>query len=541
MQALLLILTGFVMSDSAWPDARENQRNPFIALENAGANIRRIEIVRNPIFDTSKPKENRWLYRTANKIHVVTLESVVRAQLLFAEGQPISAQSIEETERVLRRNSYIYDVSIEARDVGNGEVDLTIETRDNWTLFPQLGFSQQGGQTEYLLGVQEGNLFGTGGEIAFSIEDDGDRESTLLRYGNRNFRGTWWRFEAGYRDSDDGDAQRLRLIRPFYALESRWSAGFDATAIEQEEPLFSRGDEVAEYLRDRTDIRMWYGRSNGLVDGWARRWMLGFAIADDVFEPVFEVNRLVLQPADRELRYPFVRYEAVEDRFVTVTNLTRMAVTEDLFLGARYSAEVGWFGAATGSDRDGAIFDLDYSSSFGDPNRYIVSWRSGAAGRIEGGDLQNGRFEVAASYVRRQSDRASWFIGIESTASHEADLDQPVQLGGLTGLRGFDRAFANGDSRAVLSIEQRLITNWYPFRLFRVGGAAFVDVGKVWGADVTGLSEKRTLSNVGLGLRLMSTRASSNRMLHIDFAMPLQSGDGIDSGIQISIQGKRGF
>ena len=77
--------------------------------------------------------------------------------------------------------------------------------------------------------------------------------------------------------------------------------------------------------------------------------------------------------------------------------------------------------------------------------------------------------------------------------------------------------------------------------LFRVGGAAFVDAGRVWGSDLTGFREDRDLVNVGLGLRLMSTRASSNRMLHIDFAVPLTSGDDIDGGLQISLQGKRGF
>ncbi|MEO0364034.1 MAG: BamA/TamA family outer membrane protein [Pseudomonadota bacterium] len=546
MNARALIMSLFMMAFGGLAStpavSSDNSRQErFEKFEREGLVIRNIDVSRLPIFDTTQPKEDRGLYRAANRIHIVTRESVVRAQLLFAESEHVSAQAIEESERVLRRNSYIYDVVIDATQVSDTEIDIRVETRDNWTLFPQLGFSQQGGQTEYLLGVQEGNLLGTGGELAFSVEDDGDRESTLLRYGNRNFRGTWWRFEIGYRDSDDGDAQRLRLIRPFFSLDSRWSAGIDATAIEQEEPLFSRGDEVAEYRRDQTRVSLWYGKSRGLVDDWSRRWMVGFAIADDQFDPVPQLNRLTVQPEDRQLRYPFFRYEAIEDRFVTATNLTRMAVTEDLFLGTRYSATVGWFGKTLGADRDGAIFDLDASSSAGDPTRYIFTWNLGAAGRIEGGDLRNGRFEMRAGFVRRQSERRSWFAGIESTVSHEADLDRPVQLGGLSGLRGFDRAFANGDARAVLTLEQRLITNWYPFSLFRVGGAAFVDAGRVWGSDLTGFREDRDLVNVGLGLRLMSTRASSNRMLHIDFAVPLTSGDDIDGGLQISLQGKRGF
>ncbi|MEM8983438.1 MAG: BamA/TamA family outer membrane protein [Pseudomonadota bacterium] len=523
--------------------ADEKKREPtvFEKLEADGVKIRRIDIVRQPIFDTRNAKQNRWFYRAANRVHVTTREQVIAAQLLFEEGDALSAQAIEETQRVLRRNSYLFDVSIVAVPAGAGFVDLIVTTRDNWTLFPQLGFSQQGGQSEYLLGVQESNLFGTGAELAASIADDGDRESRLLTYGNENFRGSWWRFELGFRDSDDGDSHRFRLFRPFFSLDSRWSAGVDVTSLEQEEPLFSFGDEVAEYQRDQTNGRAFIGWSRGLVDGWARRWTVGFAIDDNRFQPVFEPNRLVIQPADRELRYPFIRYEAIEDRFVTATNFTRIAITEDVFVGRLFSAELGWFGSTTGSDRDGAIFDLNGAVSNGDPTRAVLSLRGRARGRVEGGDLRNGRFSVTAGYVRRISDHRSWYVGLESTIAHEADLDAPVQLGGLTGLRGYDRAFANGDARAIATAEQRFITDWYPFQLFRIGAAAFVDVGRVWGDDITGAADDRLLANVGLGLRLMSTRAASNRMVHIDIAAPLRRDDNVDSSIQVSIQGKRGF
>ena len=513
----------------------------FERLEAQGVRIGAIRIEREPIFDPTKPEESRWFYRAANRFHVVTREHVVAAQLLFKEGELLSAQAIEESERVLRSNNYLYDVDIRPERQRDGVVDLVVTTRDNWTLFPQISFTQQGGQSEYLLGLRESNLLGTGAELTFSVEDDGDRESTLLRYGNRNFVGTWWRFEAGYRDSDDGDAQRLRLFRPFYSLDSRWSAGIDLTALEQEEPLFSFGDEVAEYRRDQLDARLWTGWSRGLVDGWSRRWMFGMAIDDNRFEEVVEPNRLLVRPEDRDIRYLFVRYEAIEDRFVTATNFTRIAITEDVFVGTRYSASLGWFGSLTGADRDGAIVDLFAASSAGDPTRALFSWNTGAAGRIEGGELRNGRFTVNAGYVRRQTDRMSWYAAIESTIAHEPDLDQPVQLGGLTGLRGYDRAYANGDARALFTLEQRIITDWYPFRLFRIGGAAFVDVGRVWGDDITGASDSRILANVGLGLRLMSTRAASNRMVHIDFAVPLRRDDTVDDTLQISIQGKRGF
>ena len=73
-------------------------------LEASGAVIGEIRIVIGDVFDTSVEGESGWLYRTANKLHINTRESVVRDQLLFKPGQPYRHRVVLETERLLRAN-----------------------------------------------------------------------------------------------------------------------------------------------------------------------------------------------------------------------------------------------------------------------------------------------------------------------------------------------------------------------------------------------------------------------------------------------------
>ena len=40
---------------------------------------------------------------------------VIERMLLFKSGEPVSVRLIEETERLLRSNGYLYDVSIRPR------------------------------------------------------------------------------------------------------------------------------------------------------------------------------------------------------------------------------------------------------------------------------------------------------------------------------------------------------------------------------------------------------------------------------------------
>ena len=67
-------VTGLTTPDAAALDAQ---------LEQAGATIRAINVTVDNVFDPSNPKEDKALYRWANKVHVRTHDSVIESALLF--------------------------------------------------------------------------------------------------------------------------------------------------------------------------------------------------------------------------------------------------------------------------------------------------------------------------------------------------------------------------------------------------------------------------------------------------------------------------
>ena len=96
-----------------------------------------------------------------------------------------------------------------------------------------------------------------------------------------------------------------------------------------------------------------------------------------------------------------------------------------------------------------------------------------------------------------------------------------MRIGGEGGLRGYPRNYQSGERRAVLKLEERLYTDWYPFRLVRVGGAVFYDLGRTWGGVNQNSVNGGWLSDAGVGLRLVLDRASFAKVLHVDIAVPL--------------------
>ena len=57
-------------------------------LQRDGAVIGEISFDKANVFDLDDPAENNWLYRLANRWHIVTRDKVIAKQLLFRSGDP---------------------------------------------------------------------------------------------------------------------------------------------------------------------------------------------------------------------------------------------------------------------------------------------------------------------------------------------------------------------------------------------------------------------------------------------------------------------
>ena len=102
-------------------------------------------------------------------------------------------------------------------------------------------------------------------------------------------------------------------------------------------------------------------------------------------------------------------------------------------------------------------------------------------------------------------------------------------LGGDNGLRGYPLRYQSGDRLALISLEERVYTDWYPFRLLRVGGAVFYDGGRAWSGPNESTINPGWLNDVGFGLRFFSVRSAFGNVVHVDFAFPLDADPGIRS------------
>jgi hypothetical protein len=509
-------------------------------LEENQVRIGDIRLDTRDVFDTSKPGENKSLYRLANFLHINTRASTIRDQLLFQSGDVYSPRLLDESERLLRKNRYFYDARIFPAAYCNGVVDITVRTRDVWTLNVGASGSRNGGANKSNIELEELNLFGFGSKLSVDMQSDVDRDSVIFEYTNPHIGHNQLGLSLKFADNTDGDAKRLLLERPFFALDSRWAAGFEYVDDERLEALYDLGEPVTRFQHSRTFGRVYGGLSKGLRDGWVSRWTAGLAYDANHFQPTEDEPSPVAIAVDRTLAYPFVGYELRQDRFSKTRNHDQIGRTEDIYMGTHVSAELGYSSSAFGDANDSLIYRLGAGTGVGDPEHAMWLLDAGVAGRYENSKPVDTRLSAEARYYRRQSANRLFFFGTSLLATTSPVLDDPIYLGGASGLRGYPLRYQGGDSKVFVTVEQRFFTNKYPFKLFRVGGAVFADLGRTWGHNALGGESLGWLGDIGFGLRLSPTRSGSGKIINIDIAFPLQTTPGMDK-VQFLLETRRGF
>ena len=513
----------------------------FAELEAAGAVIGKIDVVSENIFDTTNPKEDHLLFRWANALHIPTRPSVIRGALLFKSGDVLSVRVIEETERLLLgRNSYLYEVRFRPIAYQDGVVDIEVMTRDTWSLNFDVGVSRSGGANSSGFEVTERNLLGTGTTIGLGYSKDVDRSGNEFRLSNDRAFGTWTAVSFSHTNNSDGRSDAASIVRPFYALDTGWAAGVGASKYDRIDAIYNSGNVVSQYRHQQSLAEVFGGWSAGLVNGWVQRYSLGVSAKDDAYaaEPGLVAPEQL--PTAQKLVGPFVRFELVEDRFDKQLNRNLIGRPEFFALGLASAVQLGWATTGLGSSQDALLYSGSISRGFEPGPEQTLMAQAKISGQYTNGQVQRQQAGAATQYYLPQGKHWLFYGAAAGDVLTHPDVNDMLLLGGDNGLRGYPLRYQSGTRRALFTAEQRFYTDIYLWRLFRIGGAAFVDTGRAWGGNNVNTSNPGWLSDVGCGLRVVASRSASGSVLHVDVAFPLNATPDI-AKVQLLVNVRASF
>ncbi|KPJ50220.1 MAG: hypothetical protein AMJ41_01705 [candidate division Zixibacteria bacterium DG_27] len=520
------------------PKLEEPRANPYDGLL-----VEKIIIERHPVFDPVTEKGNEFPYSWANKLHILTRERLIRKELLFREGEGFDLELAEESARNLRSYDFIGDVYVvPALNSDSDGVEVKVITQDQWST--EAAIISTGGGGEYTVGLQlaEGNLFGWGKLVQGDIFTGTDNEGGGISFYDPRLLLTRHSLGWIYEKDDYCRYFEISLGRPLYSRKTKW--GWSSTFISNkgEKRLFYQGREFFSYDYDKRVYSFSVTRSHGFK---SKRTLTPMYTYKDYSynseHPVLRGNpayRALIPESEvisrLDLKAILGYYDYVTDRY-----LDNFGNIEDLTLGYKFQTTLGRSFRFLNSTYDRSFVTLRVSSTNYLGEGAYLSLGGESTFRISGDNLDRVMNTGELYFYNKLSHRQ--VLCCHSALSYGVRQEPSDQflLGGDTGLRGYpSREFA-GHRVFLFNLEHRYYS---PLEIFTValGTAVFIDWGYAWyPGEVVTLSDFR--SDVGIGLRFGLRKSSGFKVLRLDFAKALETGDiyiSFGTGMLFSLSGQ---
>ena len=464
------------------------------------------------------------LFQITNAVHFTTQRYVVRRELLFRAGEPYDSARVAETERNLRKLGIFRDVTIDTVRL-KGRLAVRVVTADGWSTNLNVGGRFTGDVFTWNIGLFEQNFLGTANQAGISYRQDPDRNAMLLQGRFNRALGTRFVVTGFYDDLSDGRQVRWSVGVPFRTLSERAAVSYVGEAADRRVLQFRDGEQFAEFWRSALVQRVtaaWAPRAG--PDGYVRLGVMG-QIRREEYVAVADTGTIVPDSVTGTIG-GFVEFFRPD--FLVVTHFNGFSREEDIDLSTRLTVGTWIAPSGFGYERGGVAPFVTAQAGIGVP-KLFARLQARAHGLVSGGGLDSGRVRVgltvASQLIRRQVTVLRVEGGLAESPLPGAEFD----LGHGVGPRAFKPHAFTGTRSIWGALEHRVFLIDDLLGLLGVGVATFVDYGGAW----FGNQESRLGGDVGLGLRLGTTRSIGANVGRFDLAYRFGDGVGDDRWVFI--------
>lgn len=476
--------------------------------------IDQIKVERRSVFD---PDElGFWPLRIVNKLHVTTRPYVVRRELLFAEGEAFDSARVAESERNLRRLRIFRLVDIDTVRTDSGLV-MNVITRDAWSTNFDLRFRSTGGSVDYTIAVIEENLLGTATQTSLLYRDSPDRTTTTLGFRQPRLINNVVGLAARVEDRSDGELLAGSFGKPFFSLADRFNWLIEGDTRTERILRFRDGFQVARDTLQRRFVlgRIGAGRAlRASSTGYLRAGVMAQMRRDDF---VAQASFDTLGFQGRSTTGAIGGWiESRRARFLKTRGYNSISRDEDIDISTLLRAEVWVAPESFGYRRTGIGPDITARTGVRLPSGFATVGLT-ANGLFTSDGLDSGSVILAGTVGWLPSPRhLAVFHGTVGAIRNELPGSE-FDFGLGVGPRAFREHAFTGDRSFFFTAEYRYGIAPDFMNVVDVGIATFADVGGAWFQG----EGSRTGGNIGMGLRLGSSRSSELEANRLDLAYRL--------------------
>ncbi len=462
-------------------------------------------------------------------MHIKTQGITIRNLLLIHRNQPFNSLLVKESERLIRNQKFVHEVSFSVVAAGaeSDSVDIIIRELDNWSIIPEGSISA----SKINVGLTDKNFLGTGHEFqnAFSRNFTREINSFNTNYYVPNFRNSY--ISAKLHLGIDGYGNFSRSIdvdRPFFSPLAKWAAGVSFASQTKKDSLKDINSVyVPVNLKFRTQD-YWAGKALQLFKG----------STEDVL-----VTNLILAARYLHIRYfekpselldPFHNYSSENFYLATVGISTRRyvqdkyifkyGVIEDVPVGSVYSLTGGY----QVKNNSGRLY-LGMRVYFGNYNEWgFLSSNLEYGTFFNASHTEQGVLTAGVNYFTGLFEIGKWkfrqFVKPQMTIGINRFSSDSLTLNDNYGLDGFNSPALSGTNRFLFTLQTQSYAPWNIFG-FRLGPYLTYSLGML-SDEITGFGNSKVYSQIGLGVLIKNENLVFNTFqISVSF-YPLIPGKG---------------
>lgn len=511
----------------------KRRTKPYAAFE--GKTIRRINIVTLDPFgfsvnDTTDTPQY-IVYKIGNKAHIKTKRIAIRNLLLISKNDIFDSLLVRESERLIRKQSYIHEVTINAKLTSSksDSVDLYIRVSDIWSIIPDGSISTSSAR----LNLTDKNFLGTGHEFenAYTQNYSGGKNSFKTNYYIPNIKNTYINTTLHYEiDGNKNYARSLTIDRPFFSPMARWAAGvYFAHQFSNDSIYTSNSLFILQKLKYNTQD-YWVGNAFQLFRGNAENDRATNFISTIRFLRI----RYVERPADTlDLDHIYSNENLYlasigisTRKYIQDHYIFKHGVTEDVPIGKVYSLTAGY----QQKDNINRLY-LGARVSFGDYYSFgYLSTNCEYGTFYRASQAEQGVVSASVIYFSKLIEFGKWkfrqFAKPEVTIGTNRFITDSLTLKDGYGLDGFNSSALSGPSKFVVTLQTQSYAPWNFFG-FRLAPYFSYSLGMLSNAT-TGFRKSKVYSRIGLGVLIKNENLIfSTFQLSISF-YPIIPGIGPD-------------
>lgn len=498
----------------------------------------RIDLKTNDIFDLDD-SDTIFLHRWANSLHIKTKDRTIYNEMAFFLNKcEVEQADLDELERHLRSKKYIRDARVSFKSKTKR---IEVETWDNWSLLPTADFGRQGGMNKFAIGLKDRNLLGLGINAEIESYNNDQRSGYAIKTHFPLFFDNNITAAIRLTSNDDGTSQSISIKKPFVSFDTQNAFSFGFDNFKQTDTQYKLGEVFNRYSHEQKASSVSWEWLDSDTNESTLRYGFGFTNEQHEFYDINVIDGTSKPPLNREFSYPFIRVQFLQKDFKKLKNINLINHIEDFNLGWQFSASIGTDIGKTDTSPE-LIWRSNVSKGMEVQGESYWLFNASLSGEYYRRFQENNRvvLNLENQYLHRINEHWAAYFKNSNQISNNQFKDDPVVLGGESGVRGFPLQYIHGKHTTQFTFEARYYPHINIYKLLEVGGAAFIDTGRVFESTDNSLYSDDWMTSIGIGARLYSSHTSEARVIHVDIIKPMTSDKNV-KGIEFRITTSQSF